>query len=56
MSRGKGLGYLENQGVNVEGLSNQKRSGKVRGGKHCENEGHKSMICSSGSERLAMPW
>ena len=56
MSRGKGLGYLENQGVNVEGLGNQKHSGKVIGDKHSENEGHKSMIWSSGSERLAMCW
>ena len=54
MSRVKGLGYLVNQGVEVEGLGNQKWSGKVRGGKHCENEGHKSMIWFSGSERLAM--
>ena len=51
MSRGKGLGYLENQGVEVEGL---KQSDKVRGGKHSENEGHKSMIWSSRSDRLAM--
>ena len=56
MNRGKGLGYLANQGVKVEGLGNQKQSGKVRGGKHSENEGHMSMIWSSGSERLAMPW
>ena len=56
MSRGKGLGYLVSQGVLVEGLGNQKQSGKVKGGRHSENEGHKSMILSSGSERLAMPW
>ena len=56
MSREKGLGYLAKQSVKVEGLGNQKHSDKVRGGKHCENEGHKSMSWFFWSERLAMPW
>ena len=55
MNRVKGLGYLENKGPKVEVLGNQKQSGKVSGGKHSESEGDKSMIWSSGSERLAMP-
>ena len=55
MSRGESLGYLENQGVKIEGLGKQKLSVKGRGGKHSENEGHQSMIWSAGSDRLAMP-
>ena len=39
----------------MEGLGKLKQTGKVRGGKHSENEWHKSMIWSSGSDRLAMP-